>query len=114
MSKLVDRNGDRFGLPWLAFCADGSLKFVFGNIALDCPKRFGAGAYVVSLCRVSAVNDGSRGQAAPTNRNVTLALAEIVRLEGGLEREIFRFADGAALDAQLGTVPAPAASGSKP
>jgi SnoaL-like polyketide cyclase len=95
------------GKPGVLANADAFVK-AFSKLSLEC-KRWGAGNYVASLCRVEAVNDGPHGKRAATNRPLSFTLAELVRLDAGLEQEIVRVFDSAHVDAAL-AVPAPAGS----
>jgi predicted ester cyclase len=76
-----------------------------GKLRVDCPTRFAARTYVVSVCRLDATSDGPLLGLPPTGRPVSFTVAEVARLEGGLTHEIFRFADGARLLGELGAEP---------
>jgi hypothetical protein len=71
------------------------------KIELACPTLWAAGPYVVSVCRLKAVNDGDLGELKRSGRPVSLTIAEIARFEGGLEREIIRFSDSARLASEV-------------
>jgi predicted ester cyclase len=77
----------------------GGLLGGLTQIHVDCPRRFAAGAYVVSVCEIHATSATAR----PDQSGLPLAftLAEVVRLENGLQKEIVRFADMARLTSEL-------------
>jgi predicted ester cyclase len=85
-----------------ALKATETLLAAFSDIRVACPARFAAGVYVASVCRFDAMNDGAFLDTPPSNRRVAFTIAEIARLEGGLAREIFRFADGARVLSEMG------------
>jgi predicted ester cyclase len=88
--------------------ATAELLRALGKIRVLCPTLWGAGPYVVSVCKIDASHDGPYRDLGPTGREVSFTIAEITRLEGGLAREIVRFADGAHLLLELGAVPSSA------
>ncbi len=85
--------------------ATDTLWNALGKIRVDCPTRLAARAYVASVCRIDATSDGPFQGLPATGRAVSFTVAELARLEGGLAREILRFADGARLLAELGAEP---------
>jgi predicted ester cyclase len=85
-----------------ALKATDTLLAAFSAIRVSCPTRFAAGTYVASVCRFDATNDGAFLGTPPSNRRVAFTIAEIARLEGGLAREIVRFADGARVLSEMG------------
>jgi ketosteroid isomerase-like protein len=86
----------------------------FSGIMVDCPSRWAAGPYVVSGCVVFLTHDGELHGLKATGRTARVHMAEVVRLDGGLEKEIFRFADGAKLASELEGSPGGATTGTPP
>lgn len=79
-----------------------------GDIQLDCPSVWGAGAYVVSQCTLRATNDGNMGKRfKKTGKSVELTVVEVTKVEAGKIQEQWRFLDGQAFAQQLGLAPPP-------
>jgi ketosteroid isomerase-like protein len=81
------------------------------DLKQDC-DTWGAGDYVVSQCKVSALNDGNMGKMfKKTGKTVNMSIAEVTKVTAGKISEVYRFYNGMAMAQQLGLIPPPAAAG---
>jgi steroid delta-isomerase-like uncharacterized protein len=81
--------------------------FSDGKITVD--NSFAAGDYVVALGTFTGTNDHDAGPMKKTGKQVTLHMAEVMKLKDGKVTNLWRFRNSMAMMMQLGLMPAPGA-----
>lgn len=70
-------------------------------------KAWAAGEYVVSASTFSGTNTGNMGKMKKTGKPVSMTVGEIVKLDQGKVKQLWRFYNGHAMAVQLGWAPDP-------
>jgi predicted ester cyclase len=83
----------------------------FPDGKIDLRKSWAAGDYVVGVFTFSGTNKGKMGPMKATNKPVTFAVGELVKVEGGKVKQLWRFYNSYAIMVQMGLAPAPGAGG---
>lgn len=83
----------------------------FPDLKMEIPNQWAVGDYVVQHGTFSGTNTGKMGPMKPTKKPVSGSFAEVVKIEDGKVKQVWRFRNGMAMAMQLGLAPDPSKAG---
>jgi len=89
--------------------AEGITMFVgaFSDGKIAPISLWAAGDYVVALSTFTGTNDGAMGPMPKTGKPVKMTVAEVMRVDAGKVKQLWRFFDSGPMAVQLGLMPDP-------